>query len=65
MAYDPLYYREQYEWYKSHGICVQCHKTDATHGVLCEECAFKNKKRIMIKRKLEYEKIKRANKKTL
>ena len=32
-----------YEWYKSHGICVQCLRSDAAPGrVRCEVCLAKN-----------------------
>lgn len=32
-----------YEWYKSHGICVQCLQHDAAPGrVRCESCLAKN-----------------------
>ena len=32
--------REAYQWYKEHGICVQCHQENARKGrVLCGMCA--------------------------
>ena len=31
--------REEYNWYKSHGICVKCHQEDAIKGmVYCAYC---------------------------
>lgn len=31
--------REEYQWYKSHGICVKCHQEDAIEGrIYCAYC---------------------------
>lgn len=36
--------KEQYEWYKKHGICVKCRKRDAEpHRVKCLECSEKQR----------------------
>lgn len=38
------YSRELYQWYKEHGICVRCHRTDAAYGfVSCPDCLYKNR----------------------
>lgn len=36
--------KEEYEWYKSKGICVKCHQRDAEpHRVSCFECMEKQR----------------------
>lgn len=36
-------HKEKYQFCKENGICVSCHKRNATHGVRCEECYNKHK----------------------
>lgn len=37
------YFRETYRWYKSHGICVACHRNPAENGqIRCAACREKN-----------------------
>ena len=39
MVYDPKKRKEEYEWLKSHGMCVNCHNKEAMHGsIYCYEC---------------------------
>lgn len=47
---------ENYQWYKAHGICVECHQRSAVKGkTLCETCATKfneHKKKSMQQRRV-------------
>lgn len=43
-----MYDREEYEWYKTHGICVRCRKAKARSGrTTCAACAAQNTKRTL------------------
>ena len=43
---DGMNAREEYQWYKEHGICVKCHSEEAEPGrVKCFECADKQRLR--------------------
>lgn len=43
-----MYDREEYEWYKTHGICVRCRKAKARRGrTTCAECAAQNTERTL------------------
>ena len=44
----PMYDREEYEWYKTHGICVRCRKAKARRGrTTCAACAAQNTERTL------------------
>lgn len=37
--------REEYHWYKAHGVCVKCHSANAVSGrTLCASCFEKAKR---------------------
>lgn len=43
-----MYDREEYEWYKTHGICVRCRKAKARSGrTTCAACAAQNTERTL------------------
>lgn len=43
-----MYDREEYEWYKTHGICVRCRKAKARRGrTTCAACAAQNTERTL------------------
>ena len=43
-----MYDREEYEWFKAHGICVRCRKAKARSGrTTCAACAAQNTKRTL------------------
>lgn len=43
-----MYDREEYEWYKTHGICVRCRKAKARCGrTTCAACAALNTERTL------------------
>ena len=45
-AYTLKKRREEYQWYKAHGICVECHHERARPGkTMCEACAEKDNAR--------------------
>ena len=50
--------RVLYEWYKSHHICTQCLREDATPGrTLCPDCAEKNRDRAARRRAAKRDEI--------
>lgn len=54
------YDKKSYEWYKEHGICVQCGQEEAAqHRVRCLECLAKNTTRKRKNMDPEYAKRKR------
>ena len=47
-ASAPMYDREEYEWFKAHGICVRCRKAKARSGrTTCAACAAQNTERTL------------------
>lgn len=43
-----MYDREEYEWFKAHGICVRCRKAKARSGrTTCAACAVQNTERTL------------------
>ena len=43
-----MYDRKEYEWYKTHGICVRCRKAKARSGrTTCAACAAQNTERTL------------------
>ena len=43
-----MYDREEYEWFKAHGICVRCRKAKARSGrTTCAACAAQNTERTL------------------
>lgn len=46
--------KKDYAWYKSHGVCVQCHTNNAAKGhVLCPDCLYKSRERYRAERENE------------
>lgn len=43
------YWRERYQWYRSHGICFRCYGWAEPGSAYCKDC--KNKERIRLKKK--------------